>query len=312
MVTAIYAHLLFESPETSSQYYIAQLAGDDCLGGNLSYSNNCATNFLMYSGNLNTFAGIWDRCYTLINRANNAINTMENVKSWSSESERNRLFGESYFLRAMAYYELAQVFGGVPLRTTLESTNLPRASVDEIYTQIAADLKNAIEMMPAKIYPKGSDMTGHATKYAAEAMMARVFLFYTGRYEKNELPNGTTKEEVISWIDDCVNNSGHKLVSDQRNIWAYTNDATEDNTEGFRYQYVINHNLKWEGLEAVYGELSTFGGKVAHTEICYYIVFTLVCGKGHVQCIKCGVEFAPCLHPVAHVERQFYLIFTFA
>ena len=37
---------------------------------------------------------------------------MENVKSWSSESERNRLFGESYFLRAMAYYELAQVFGG--------------------------------------------------------------------------------------------------------------------------------------------------------------------------------------------------------
>ena len=125
MVTAIYAHLLFESPETSSQYYIAQLAGDDCLGGNLSYSNNCATNFLMYSGNLNTFAGIWDRCYTLINRANNAINTMENVKSWSSESERNRLFGESYFLRAMAYYELAQVFGGVPLRTTLESTNLP-------------------------------------------------------------------------------------------------------------------------------------------------------------------------------------------
>ena len=41
-------------------------------------------------------------------------------------------------------------------------------------------------MMPAKIYPKGSDMTGHATKYAAEAMMARVFLFYTGRYEKTQ------------------------------------------------------------------------------------------------------------------------------
>ena len=73
-------------------------------------------------------------------------------------------------------------------------------------------------------------MTGHATKYAAEAMMARVFLFYTGRYEKTELPNGTTKEEVISWIDDCVNNSGHKLVSDQRNIWAY-------NQRCYRRQY---------------------------------------------------------------------------
>ncbi|MCO7113437.1 hypothetical protein NIB75_15710 [Bacteroides uniformis] len=33
-------------------------------------------------------------------------------------------------------------------------------------------------------------------------------------------------------------------MSDQRNIWAYTNDATEDNTGGFRYQYVINHNFE--------------------------------------------------------------------
>lgn len=115
---------------------------------------------------------------------------MENVKSWSSESERNRLFGESYFLRAMAYYELAQVFGGVPLRATLESTNLPRASVDEIYTQIAADLKNAIEMMPAKIYPKGSDMTGHATKYAASTTFINN-LFYTDATKTNS--NGTTK-----------------------------------------------------------------------------------------------------------------------
>lgn len=192
MVTAIYAHLLFESPETSSQYYIAQLAGDDCLGGNLSYSNNCATNFLMYSGNLNTFAGIWDRCYTLINRANNAINTMENVKSWSSESERNRLFGESYFLRAMAYYELAQVFGGVPLRTTLESTNLPRASVDEIYAQIAADLK----MLSNDARKDLSERLRHdRTRYkiCRRSHDGTCIPFYTGRYEKPSFPTELPK-----------------------------------------------------------------------------------------------------------------------
>lgn len=59
MLTSIYAHLLFESPETSSEYYIAQLAGDDCLGGNLSYSGNCAVNFIMYKDNLNGFLGLW-------------------------------------------------------------------------------------------------------------------------------------------------------------------------------------------------------------------------------------------------------------
>ena len=93
MVTAIYANLLFEDPELSSEFYTAQLASDDCLGGNLSASNNCATNFLMYT-NINGLSSLWSRCYRLINRANNAINTMDNVKTWSSQSEHNRLLGE--------------------------------------------------------------------------------------------------------------------------------------------------------------------------------------------------------------------------
>ena len=132
MVTAIYAHLLFESPETSSQFYVAQLAGDDCLGGNLSYSGNCATNFLLYKDNLNGLLSLWDRDYTLINRANSALASFGNVKSWSSEEEMNRLIGETYFLRAFAYNELVQIFGGVPLRTNTETVNLPRASVEEV------------------------------------------------------------------------------------------------------------------------------------------------------------------------------------
>ena len=223
MVTAIYAHLLYESPESSAFMYIAQLAGDDCLGGNLSYSGNCATNFLLYKDNLNSFLDMWDRDYTLINRANSALANMDNVKSWSSESEKNRLLGETYFLRAFAYYELAQTFGGVPLRTTTDAVNIPRASVDEVYQLIGEDLAKAIELMPNRIYTFGSNMTGHATKAAAEAMQARVFLFYTGRYGKTELPNGTTKAKVISDLEDCIRNSGHDLVKDQRHF-AFSDD----------------------------------------------------------------------------------------
>lgn len=206
MLTSIYSQLLFESPETSSEYYIAQLAADDCLGGNLSFSNNCATNFLLYKDNLNGLLDMWSRDYTLINHANNAINSFKNVKEWSSKEEENRHYGEAYFLRAVAYYELAQVFGGVPIRTTISATNIPRNTVDEVYELIGSDLKNAIEMLPNKIYV-GTSMDGHVTRAAAQAYMARVFLFYTGRYGKETLPNGTTKGEVIAWIDDCVYNS---------------------------------------------------------------------------------------------------------
>lgn len=257
MITSIYANLLYESPETSSEIYVAQLAGDDCLGGNLSFSGNCAVNFLLYKDNLNGLLGLWSRCYRMVNRANNAIATLDNVKKWSDGAERLRLFGEAHFLRAMAYYELVRIFGGVPLRTNLETENLPRATVDEVYELIAADLKNAIEMMPDKIYPAGSEMAGHTTKYAAEALMARVFLFYTGRYAKQELPGGISKSQVIGWIDDCVNNSGHDLVPDQRNIWSYTNEATENNTTGNRYNYVVNNNLKWTGNSSIESVFAT-------------------------------------------------------
>lgn len=251
MLVGIYAHLLFESPETSSQYYIAQLAGDDCLGGNLEHSGNCAVNFLMYKDNLNLFGGIWERCYRMINRTTVALGAFDNVMSWSSDAERKRHFGETYFLRAFAYYELAQVFGGVPLRLDTEQTNLPRASVEEIYEQIASDMKNAIELLPNKIYLQGSSMAGHVTKYAAEALMARIFLFYTGRYAKTELPGGITESQVIAWIDDCVANSGHDLVGDQRNIWAYSNEASQDNTAGHKYQYTVENGLRWVGNSSV-------------------------------------------------------------
>ncbi len=252
LITGIYANLLFEDPETSSYLYTAQLASDDCLGGNLEASNNCATNFLMYT-NLNMQHSLYSRCYRLINRANVALETLDNVANWSSEEEHNRLIGETYFLRAFAFNELVQVFGGVPLRIdSRNSEKLPRASVDEVYAQIASDLKNAIELMPNRIYLDGSPMAGHATKYAAEALMARVFLFYTGRYAKNELPGGITKSQVITWIDDCVNNSGHDLVSDQRNLWSYTNKASQTNDHAtYKYRYVLNNDLEWEGLSSI-------------------------------------------------------------
>ncbi|MGC3977539.1 MAG: RagB/SusD family nutrient uptake outer membrane protein [Paludibacteraceae bacterium] len=207
MLTGVYAKMLFESPETSSQFFLAQLAGDEGLGGNLSGSNNCAMNFLKYI-NIDNFLGtmdgtnwnpgIWQRDYQLIYRANTALAAFNKFEGWTSENEKERYLGEVYFLRAYAFNELVQVFGGVPLRLETDMTALTRASVDEVYQQIGSDLKNAIELMPDKAYLGDDAMVGHTTKYAAEAMMARVFLFYTGRYAKTELPGGITKEQVIN------------------------------------------------------------------------------------------------------------------
>lgn len=50
-----------------------------------------------------------------------------------SEAARNQILGEAYFLRAFFYYELASQYGKVPLITTSESEDVPRAAASEIW-----------------------------------------------------------------------------------------------------------------------------------------------------------------------------------
>ena len=72
------------------------------------------------------------------------------------------------------------MFGPVQLITTPEPVNRPRASAEDVYAQMGADLKRAIEILPATKFqdiPKSEN--GLATRWAAQALMARIFLFYT-------------------------------------------------------------------------------------------------------------------------------------
>ena len=144
--------------------------------------------------------------------------------------------------------KLRQVFG-----LAADANIKKEKRVTEIVNQIGlSDIKNAIEMMPNQIYPAGNAMAGHATKYAAEALAARVFLFYTGRYDKKTLPltpeGEITKEQVISWLED---HSGHNLISDQRNLWGYTNSATNSTSSKKQYAYAVKHKLAWDGNSSI-------------------------------------------------------------
>jgi hypothetical protein len=155
------------------------------------------------------------------------------------------------------------MFGEVPLVLSTEVTNIPKNPADETYAQIAEDLKNAISLMPST--PYNTVASGHATKWAAEALMARVFLFYTGYYKKADLPlasgGAVSKAQVIQWLDDCIKNSGHDLASDFRNLWPYSNEFTKAD-----YKYAKDNNLNYEGegnKEAVFavkfGTLADWG-----------------------------------------------------
>ncbi len=232
------------SDAAHTHFYAAELASDDRFGGGGENDRDMHGLDHLMNTQPNRFLPFWKARYQGIFRANTAIATIDNVTGWASDSQRNQLLGEVHFLRALFYFELSQLFGEVPLVTSPEAENLPKAPAAETYAQIGYDLQQAISLMPSAPYT--SVASGHATRWAAQALAARVFLFYTGYYGQTALPiaggGEINKAQVIGWLDECIASSGHDLVSDFRNLWPYTNEYTAED-----YAYVKQNGLKWEG-----------------------------------------------------------------
>ncbi len=243
LLTGVYSILGRPEPLGSS-FMTSELMSDDRFGGGGPDDRSCKAIDQFKKSSDDMFNNAWKAYYFGVFRSNFLISTLDEIK-WDSIGSRNKIEGEVRFLRAYFYFDLARMFGEIPLVTTPEPVNLPKSPAPQTYALIASDLKTAIEKLPAVKYEnidKKKDL-GRITKWAAEALMARVFLFYTGYYQTETLPlpdgGVITKQQVIGWITDCIDNSGHGLIDDFRNIWAYS--YVQD------YKYTADNGLSWVG-----------------------------------------------------------------
>ncbi|MCD7977072.1 MAG: RagB/SusD family nutrient uptake outer membrane protein [Tannerellaceae bacterium] len=243
-MAAIYAAIAgINSTETI--FLAGDIASDNRFGGGGQNDRGFQALTRLKRDGQDHFNNSWRNNYKGINRANNLLENVDRI-NWSSEEQRNAIEGEARFLRGHIYFDLARFFGRVPLVLTTEMVNLPRAEADELFAQIALDLKLAIELLPSIPYsPANNKHLGRATKWAAEALMARVFLFYTGYYRQESLPVAGSsevirKEQVISWLEECAYRSGHGLAKDFRGLWPYSNPATN-------VDYPYAREVVWEG-----------------------------------------------------------------
>lgn len=281
-LVGIYATLPFGfgGPTAENPLLVSEILSDDRLGGGGDGDRKFQAYNVLMKTDENMLSTFWSQRYQGIFRANTLLSIVDNIKKWDSESQKNQLLGETLYLRAYSYFELCRMFGTVPLIITPDPVNNPRATPEELYARIASDLKEAIRIMsPATFGTSGAPELGHATKWAAEALMARVFLFYTGYYNKTEIPltDGSTvkKQDVIAWLEDCINNSGHGLIDDFRNLWPYSNEYTSPD-----YEYANSNNLKWAGesggnKETIFALKFSIRGNwtnIAHANavICYF------------------------------------------
>lgn len=184
----------------------------------------------------------WKNVYVGISRASAIIYAVDAFDWTGQEKTRNQLLGEAYFMRGLFYLWGVQFWGDIPAYWAAAAPDpCPQVSAEDvIMPHILADFVSAAELMSHGATTRGD---GHATKGAAEGMLARAYMFYEGFYKKAgelatagladvELPEqeGVTaplsKQKVIDYLNDAINNGGYKLVEDFRLLWQYTNELT--------------------------------------------------------------------------------------
>lgn len=188
------------------------------------------------------YGNAWHNTYVGISRANAIIYSVDAFDWTGNETTRNQLLGEAYFMRGLFYLWGTQFWGDIPAYWAAAAPDpCPQVSAkDEIYPHILADFVSASNLMTHGATAWGD---GHAMKGSAEGYLARAYMYYQGFYNKAgelatanlapvELPeqegvNGPlTKDQVIAYLKDCIDNSGAKLIDDFRLLWQYTNELT--------------------------------------------------------------------------------------
>ena len=237
---------------------------DDCYGSGGLQDNVAKSLHHFTTASSNQYEQDFILLYGGISRANNQIETIDNVK-WTEaqKAQRDQLLGEGYFMRGLYYMWLSQLYGDVPLITTTVITDdlYEQKSAEEvIYPQIISDFVSAKNLMKAE----RANGSGHADKYAAESFIARAYMFWAGFYKgvgelatqdatinlvKQEGCDGGTlsKADVVSFLKDVVNNGGYKLCEDFRSLWQYSNSLLWDEAhDGKGHAYTFIADMKRE------------------------------------------------------------------
>ena len=166
--------------------------------------------------NITRVQGFWDGFYLTIRNANLVI------LNAAEKEEFDVYVAEAKFLRAFAYFQLVQNWGGVPLRTEtqMEEKDLARSSEEEVYQLIERDLVEASTLLP-----ETAVLSGRPTRWAAKTLLADV-LMVMGRYaeaaeQANEvIQSGFSLVSVGSVTDFQYNVFGPDILTSSEEIFA--------------------------------------------------------------------------------------------
>jgi tetratricopeptide (TPR) repeat protein len=146
---------------------------------------------------------VWNWMFAGVQRANYILE-FQNKTDFTGKTQ---LIAETRFLRAYYQFELVKWFGGIPMKGDVrfkigDEKTIPRASVEEVYASIEADLVFA----SANLSPIAAQK-GRVTKGAAQALLGKAYLFQ-GKFS-----------QAANTLQALINTSPYSLETDYNKMF---------------------------------------------------------------------------------------------
>lgn len=184
-LTGVYAALASGSYYGTTFQSIGYLNGDNIQW---TGSQSQVQEFINHnvSADNSTISSAWSAIYLTISRANQVIQKVPGVTDpLLNQSTKDQIVGQAYFIRALAYFDLARTWGSVPLitkptETATDNSGIPRSPQNEVYAQVVNDLDKAEPLLTE------TTDRHRATRKTVWALKSRYYL-YRGDWANAEL-----------------------------------------------------------------------------------------------------------------------------
>lgn len=222
-VNAAYATLYtFYAPASGVSYFAEQMSDNATLYNvaGIQADRVAFKNFSLTPSNTEVYR-FWQESYKALYNVNIVLDKIESAPLDNAFKESVK--AQMMFLRGLYYFNMVQMWGDIPLVTkalsAAESYDVVRSPVADVYAQVVADLSYAAQMLPL---PAGVVSTpGKATKYAAQAVLGKVYL---------TLDRKTEATQVLSEVY-----GKYRLVPQYAQLWGATIKNTSESV--FEIQY---------------------------------------------------------------------------
>ncbi len=173
--------------------------------------------------------------YNAIYKANLFLEKLKEDKGqiFPDNTIKDVLKSEVLFVRAFCYFDLIRWFGPVPLVTSTldpkEAATVKRSPVNEVYDKvIIPDLEFAISHLPESY---DDENFGRVTKYAAEGMLALVYMTRSSSTYGIKGPGLGLDEwgKAYNLLDDVVTNGGFEFGTNYKDIYTIEGNANKEN-----------------------------------------------------------------------------------